>query len=780
MPELAQGELAHIDSEIIDECQIRFKFSQDSEATNRKEFEFDKRFVNGDQWDPTIKDERFSDRRPSLTINLTDAICRRVINSCRENRPRIVCHPVGNGADIKSAKMRDGLIRHIEYASNAPYAYDIAVENAVHGGWGWLGVDADYVSEESFDQELKIVGWPNPMQCYGDSNSRAPDGSDMEWFLETQFIKRTVYREKFGRLDESGWRWAGTGDDIPDWSNKEEIRVCKYWRVEREKDELLKLTDGSAVLRSKIKDKHLKLLNLESKGTRQVWRRQVRCYLLTANKILTKSDWPGKWIPRVPVYGRRMDINGRMELKGMVRDLRDSARIYNYAETRKTENYAMTPIAQWVGPAGFMDGKENQWRDTNRKPIVALEYVAQRAENGELLPPPQRLDTPQANSAFIEWGESTKSDFLFVAGMPHDPAQDAKGEVISGVAIKRRQGLADISNFDFYDNLTRSLRQVGKILVDLFPHYYDTKRMIRIVREDGTPEALMINEQVAEHIRNDMTSGDYEVIVDTGPSYQTKREQSAEALMELLGTELGKLISQVAGDKVIRQFDFADADGVADRVAAVIPQAQQEIIKDLDPKAQALVSGFQQQIQHLQQQLMAAQLEVKTKQGIAQMQEQAETQREQMRLQVKREDVLTRAQTTSDDTHVRAVTEHNKAELSAATQIIVKGMEHQHEAAMGMREFEHAAQESDKELGTRVWEGERSRQHESTESARGRAHESSEAERGRQHEHQEGAAARQHESTEAQRDRKQQASESQHQRGHETRQSREQANREKK
>lgn len=709
MPELAKGELAHTSQDIIDECQNRFKFAQDAESNNRKEAEFDKRFVNGDQWDPTIRDERFSDRRPCLTVNLTDAICRRVINSCRENRPRIVCHPVGNGADIQSAKMRDGLIRHIEYASNASYAYDIAVENAVHGGWGWLGVDADYESDESFDQEIKIVGWPNPMQCYGDSNTRSPDGSDMEWFLETQFLKRTVYREKFGNIDDGGWRWAGSGDDVPDWSNKEEIRVCKYWRVEREKDELLKLTDGSAVLRSKIKDKHLKLLNLESKETRPVWRRQVRCYLLTAFKVLKTSDWPGKWIPRVPVYGRRMDLNGRMELKGMVRDLRDTARIYNYATTRKTENYAMTPIAQWVGPAGFMDGKENQWRDTNRKPIVALEYVAQRADNGELLPPPNRLDTPQPNAAFAEWEQGTKSDFLFVAGMPHDPGQDAKGEIISGVAIKRREGLADISNFDFYDNLTRSLRQLGKIILDLIPYYYDTQRMVRIIREDGTPESVMINHRIAEHIKNDMTSGDYEVVVDTGPSYQTKREQSAEALMELLGTELGKVIAATAGDKVIRQFDFPDADGVADRVAASIPQAQAEMMKDLDPKAQALVAGFQQQIQQLQKQNQALTLEVKSKAGVEQMRqsgedrrlefkERAETERTSMELGVKREDVLTKAHTAMHDTHVKATTAHDVAEIHAAAQIMNTHVEAEHNKSLAKETAKQAEKAEQREF----------------------------------------------------------------------------------
>ncbi|MDE2104111.1 MAG: hypothetical protein KGL39_43135, partial [Patescibacteria group bacterium] len=459
MSELAKGELAYNEQELITECQNRFNFSQEAEGANRGEYEYDKRFVGGDQWDPTIRDERFSDRRPCLTVNLTDSICRRVVNSCRENRPRIVCHPVGNGADVQTAKVIDGLIRHIEYTSNAAYAYDVAVENAIHGGWGWIGLDAEYVSDETMDQELKITPWPNPLMCYGDPNSRLPDGSDMDWFIETQFMKRQVYREKFGEIDENGWRYVGRGDDVPDWSNKEEIRIAKYWRVEIEQDDLLRLSDGTLILRSRLARKDIAKLGVSISGVaRQVYTRKIRAYMLTAFKVLKRTEWPGKWIPRVPVYGRRLDLNGRMQVKGMVRDLRDPARIYNYAQTAKTEVYAMQPKSQWVGSEGFMDGHENAWRDANRKPIVALEYKPTYDESGQVLPPPQRIAPPMPNQGFAEWADSTKNDFLSIAGMPHDPGLDKQGEVISGIALQRREGIADTTNLDFYDNLCRSLR----------------------------------------------------------------------------------------------------------------------------------------------------------------------------------------------------------------------------------------------------------------------------------------------------------------------------------
>ena len=743
--DLAQGELAQTDDEIIIECQERFIFSQEGEGNNRSEFEFDKRFVDGDQWDPTIRDERFSDRRPALTINFTDAITRRVINSCRENRPRIVCHPVGDGADIDTSKVINGLIKHIEYASTANYWYDNAIENSVQGGWGWLAVDNEYLRDNSFDQELRIKGYSNPLMCYADPNSRMPDGSDMDWFIETEFMKRTVYREKFGKLDPTGWRWVGRGDDVPDWSNKEEIRIAKYWRVEHKRDRLIEYTDGQRMLASEVGRKGA-AQGLKIDKEREVIRRQIVCYLLTSNKVLKVTEWPGKWIPRVPVYGRRSDRNGKIYIKGMVRDLRDAARIYNYAETAKTEWYAMVTKAQWIGPEGFMDGHEAAFRDTNRKPIIALEYKPIQLSDGSFAPPPQRVEPPSPNAGFQEWAQSTKSNFLMVAGMPHDPAQDMQGEVISGRALKQRQAMSDLSNFDFYDNFCRSLCQVGRILLDLMPHFYGTERMIRIIRDDGTPAQVTINERVmpmmaqgsplpmttqaqinpqmappgptaqaqaAKHIKNDLTVGDYEVIIDIGPSYQTKREQSSEAMLQLLGTPAGQMVAATAGDLMVRAMDFPNSDMVADRMTAMIPAALVDAeLQHIPESARGIVSGLQQRVRQLMMDNMGLNIQLQTRGDVEQMRQQGETQRTVMREQAMTErekmkaagyrtdaqvradalikDTLLRTQASMHDAHVKAVTAHDTAEISAAAGIMQSHIQNQHEREAAKRLLDEA------------------------------------------------------------------------------------------
>jgi hypothetical protein len=486
-------------------------------------------------------------------------------------------------------------------------------------------------------------------------------------------------------------------------------------------------------------------------------------------------------------------VNGRVKLKGMVRDLCDVGRMYNYAQTAKTEVYALQPKAPWLIAEGQMEGHEAAWRDANRKPTVALPYKPVSLPSGADAPPPERQGPPPVAEGFAEWAESTKSDFFAVAGMPHDPDQDKQGEVVSGIALRKRQGLSDIAHYDFYDNLTRSLRQLGKILLELIPVYYDTPRMLRIIREDGTPETVNINEreldpmtQAVMNVKNDMTAGRYDVTIDTGPSYQTKREESAEALVELVtGTgKMGEMISTSAADKIIRAMDFPDADSIADRLASLIPaaQAEKQLANMTAEQLKSMVAGLQAQLAQANQKSLAAEMELEAKHGLEKLKQQGANEREHTKgtymLQKERiQDAAWR-----DDVHTKAVTAHNVKELDVAGKVIVEKLKQGHEAEMADRDLAHAERESDKELGVSLYEGERGRQHEAQEGERGRQHEAQEAHKGREHESSEAAEARKHEQSEAQhqrghesreasRDRGHQSKEAQHQRGHESRES---------
>lgn len=701
MPAYDDDSPAQTEQGIIDECIKRFELSSAAESKNRTEALTDLNFGNGDQWPKDIASGREQSSRPCLTINITDAMVRRVVNACRENRPRIKFHPVGDGADVQTAKVRNGIMRHIEAGSNADFAYDAAIESAIRGGWGYMRLSSKYVDDKSFDQDLMIERIRNPFTVYADPSSTAPDGSDMAWCIVTDMMRRDDFKEQYG--EASPWNLASPGDGVADWSNKEEIRIAEYWRIERQEDTLCLLSTGKSVLKSVLSSKDARGL-IKGAGVtilkeRATVIKTVKWYLLTHDRVLSKRDWPGKYIPIVPVYGRELDINGKVSRKGMIRDLRDPARMFNYAETSKTELYALQPKAPWLIAEGQMEGHEAAWRDANLKPVVALPYKPTLDQGGNPTPPPQRQNPPPVAAGFAEWSESSQSNFMIVAGMPNEPGQDAKGEVVSGVAIQKRQGLSDVSHYDFYDNLVRSLRHLGTIANDLFPYFYDTERMQRIIGDDSAPDMVKINEkqtdpvtQAVTAVKNDMTSGRYDVVVDTGPGYQTKREESAQALLQLLATPLGEMTAQVAGDIVVRSLDFPDADTIADRMAASIPGAQIDKNSDIPPKAQMMIAGLQSQLKQANQRTLALQLEMEAKHGLEQMRQQGETQRVQMKEAAETQRTHLKIGAQVHDTHVKSVTAHDVAEIHGATQLLNTHAEAAHAAKAADRLIEEGTE----------------------------------------------------------------------------------------
>lgn len=632
--------------DLLEEAQVRFKLASDAETENRAESVRDLQFGNGEQWPTNIKRDRELDNRPCLTINITDAIARRIINQCRENRPRIKCHPVGDGADVKTAKVIDGMIRHIENISSADHAYDTAVEGAIRGGWGYWRVSTEYLDEKSFDQEIKIERIRNQFTVYLDPAHQQADGSDANWGFVTTMLRRkdaAVRLSKYGNVSE--WTYRGNGDDVPSWANKEEIRLAEYFKVEFTADTLYLMNDGTTCLKSQLPSDASSAIyriatdaNGKPQQSRPTMRRKVMWHLIAGNRVLESREWPGKWIPIVPCYGRELDLNGKLYRKGMIRDMRDPAQMYNYWATTETETVALAPKAPWLIAEGQMNGHEDVWNNANRRSYSALPYKPMVDENGNAVPAPQRQPGVPVPEGVINAKQGIKTDFLAVAGMPQEPGQDEQGVVVSGVAIRKRQGISDISHYDFYDNQMRALKHTGRIMLDLIPKIYDTQRMQRIIREDGLPESVTLNEkqldpetQAIINVKNNMQVGRYEVVMDAGPAYQTKREESAEVMMQLLTTPLGEKVANAADDLIIREMDFPNASDIADRLAALNPLSQIDKDSDIPPKVQMFIMGLQQQLKQAQQQGMALELELKSKHGLEVIKQTGEDHRAQLK-----------------------------------------------------------------------------------------------------------------------------------------------------
>jgi hypothetical protein len=667
------------DQDIIQSAVKFLHLCEDAESENRQLAREDVRFRAGQQWPVQIQGSRTLDRRPALTINKTDAYCTQVENQQRQQRPRIKVDPVGSQATVKVAQVYQGLIRHIENnRGGGDLAYDTAFSCAITGGEGYIRVLADYVSETGFEQELYLAPIENPFSVHYDPNSVWPDGSDgEECLIETMMPKSTFRRLYPGKDDGADFEARSLGTEGESWVNAEDIRVAEYWRIERTPRTLCMLADGSVGWKDTLPPGLPQELILRE---RRSFMRQLKYWKLTATEVLEQRDLPGKWLPIIPVYGKAMIVDGKRRRKGLVRSAIDPARNYNYWRSAQTEYMALAPKAKWVMAAGQDEGFENEWHDANNSSAPVLHFN-QRDADGAPAPAPVRLQPEPPPAGIMAAAAAISEDLSAVLGIV-DPAVRIGGNQ-SGKALQAERQQSDNATFNFYDNLTRSMAQVGRILVDLVPSYYaEPGRIVRIIGDDGKAKPVTLNEQnpspgpdtpgPVEAILNDVTTGDYMVVMDTGPGLTTKRQEAVAALMPLLGNN--DQLMNVAGDLIFRNMDFPGADIIADRLAAANPMAQIDSESEIAPQVQMKLQQQDATIKQLEQQLQAAGMELKTRAGIEQMKQDGATRRELMKQTSAVHIENQENDAWMEDTHVKAQVALSVAEINAFRELLKTGI----------------------------------------------------------------------------------------------------------
>jgi hypothetical protein len=354
---------------------------------------------------------------------------------------------------------------------------------------------------------------------------------------------------------------------------------------------------------------------------------------------------------------------------------KDPQRMYNFWQTAFTESVALAPKAKWLIAEGQDEGHEMEWANANIKSTPVLRYKQKDIE-GQPAPPPQRLQPEPPPAGVISASQAINQDLMAVLGI-YDPSQLNQGN-ISGKAINGQQQQADLSNFHFYDNLTRSIRWTGKIILDLIPNIYDAERVMRIIGEDGKPEIVTINQRTTdefgvETVLNDVTIGQYDVVMETGPGFNSKRQEAVASMMPLLAGNAE--LFNLAGDLVFRNMDFPGADIIADRLAAVNPLAQIDEKSDIPPQVQMQLAQSKKMIDELTQQMQAMGMDMKYGMSVTQMKEAEATKRKLMDVTGRAHNTETMAEVRVNDQNTRSVTSQNKTEIDAIVKLLLQRMD---------------------------------------------------------------------------------------------------------
>jgi hypothetical protein len=602
----------------------RFTMALSAYSDSREDELDDLRFMAGSpdnqwQWPADVLATRGSvqgqtiNARPCLTINKLPQHVRQVTNEQRQNRPTGKVIPADDKADVAVAEIFDGMVRHIEYISDADVAYDTACDNQVTYGEGYIRLLTEYCREDSFDQDLKIGRVRNSFSVYMDPTIQDPCGSDANWCFLTEDLTKEEYERMFPNASPvSSMMSQGVGDQsLAQWLSEDTVRIAEYFYIEHKSAKLNLYPDNVTAIDGTPQDKQLKLMFQKPIRSRNVDKKQVKWLKTNGFEVLQEQDWAGKWIPVIRVVGNEWEVDGQLYVSGLVRNAKDAQRMYNYWVSQEAEMLALAPKAPFIGYGGQFEGYENQWKTANTTNWPYLEVNPDVTDGaGQVLPLPARAAPPLAQTGLIQAKMGASDDIKATTGQ-YDSSLGAASNERSGRAILAREKQGDTGTYHYVDNLSRAIRYVTRQLVDIIPKIYDTERVARIVGLDGEVGMVKVNPQQPEPVKSivdqtgivmekvyNLSVGVYDVCVTTGPGYMTKRQEALDAMSMLLQSNPD--LWKVAGDLFIKNMDWPGAQEMAARFAKIIDPKVMEG-EDQSPEMQQAKQQIEAMTQHMQQ-----------------------------------------------------------------------------------------------------------------------------------------------------------------------------------
>jgi len=600
----------------------RLKMAQSAYSDSREDELDDLRFMAGSpdnqwQWPADVLATRGSvqgqtiNARPCLTINKLPQHVRQVTNEQRQNRPSGKVIPADDNADVQVAEIFNGVVRHMEYMSDADVGYDTACDNQVTYGEGYIRLLTEYCNDETFDQDIRIGRVRNSFSVYMDPTIQDPCGADAEWCFITEDILKEEYEREFPDATPISTLYSqGVGDQgLSAWLQEDTIRIAEYFYNKYEKATLHLYPDNQTAYRGTPQDKQLMAMFGKPIRSREVDRKKVMWMKTNGYDVLQEREWAGKWIPVVRVIGNEWEVEGQMYISGLVRNAKDAQRMYNYWTSQEAEMLALAPKAPFIGYGGQFEGYEMQWKTANTTNWPYLEVNPDVTDGaGAVLPLPQRAPPPLPQTGLIQAKMGAADDIKGTTGQ-YDASLGMQGNERSGKAILAREKQGDVGTYHYVDNLARAIRHITRQIVDMIPKIYDTQRIARIIGVDGEVSMVKFNPSQPEpvkEIRDQMGAmiekvynpsiGTYDVMVTTGPGYMTKRQEALDAMSMIL--QSNPQLWTVAGDLFIKNMDWPGAQEMAARFKKILDP---KVLAEGDQSPEMMAA--QQQMEAMTQEL---------------------------------------------------------------------------------------------------------------------------------------------------------------------------------
>ena len=573
---MAESEPVSEDERIIRLARKRRQLAGDGwadiydKASDDMQFVYD---VGKGQWPAQMRKDREKDRRPVVTVNKLQKFVRTLRGDALQNKPRMKVIPVDHLGDVRMAGLYNDLIREIEYLSDASTAYDTAYAHAVASSIGYYRIAHEFADEGSFDQCLRIKRVLNPSSVLFDPAAVEFEMEDARYCFVETMIDVAEFKAKWPQASIQDF----TGHGIKlfgDWLQGDKVRVAEYFYKEPNHKTLVQLDNGEILtLSEQITPEFIRSKGNKIVRDRVVEAHDVKVVKMNGMEILESTDWPGKDIPIIPIFGDEIVVEGKRYYLSFLRGAKGSQELYNYWSTAATETVALTPKMPYMVDHRQIEGFENEWDEANRTNRMYIRYNAIQGINK-----PTRERPADIPAAMISMMRTTAFDIEDHLGRYESSKGEASNER-SRVAIVERIHQSDKGTFTFVDNYKKAIMAGTRQIIDLIPKVYDTQRALRVMDDAGKERVENVNVPVIGKngetiVKNDLSVGKFDIMASVGASMGSKREEMVDTMIKSM--QFAPMLAPVIAPLVFKFSDVPGSDEIYQEVKKYVDKMGNE------------------------------------------------------------------------------------------------------------------------------------------------------------------------------------------------------------
>ena len=513
----------------------------------------DRRFYSlaGSQWEGPLLDQY--ENKPKFEVNKVHLAVIRIINEYRNNRITVDFTSKDGEKRDDLADTCDGLYRADEQDSVADEAYDNAFEEAVGGGFGAWRLRTMYEDEEDADNDKQRIRiepiFDADSSVFFDLEAKRQDKADAKRCFVITAMTREAYKDTWGD-DPTSWPKIIHQYEF-DWCTPDVVYVAEYYRVEEKSETVIIFEtitgDEERYTQSDFdKDETLEE-TLRAVGTVEVRRKKyktkrVHKYVMSGGKILEDAGYiAGKCIPIVPVYGKRWFVDNVERCMGHVRLAKDAQRLKNMQLSKLGEISALSSVEKPILTPEQVAGHQVMWAEDNLKdyPYLLINPMTDQNGNQSISGPVAYTRSPAIPPAMAALLQVTEQDMQEILGN----SQQAEKMVsnISGKAVEMIQNRLDMQTFIYMSNFAKGMKRCGEIWLSMARDVYsEDGRKMKALTAGGDVESVELlkptidEETGAIVLQNDLSSANFDVNVEVGPSSSSKRASTVRALTGML------------------------------------------------------------------------------------------------------------------------------------------------------------------------------------------------------------------------------------------------------